>query len=253
MVIYESRKKELANALGENGCVKTDTWMKGIVSDINGELRLYPDDMKFLRSDAGSYCVPGEDETEEEEKSGVMISTTGVLKADVTLNGVIIGKTDTTIEMEPGEYIVTLIASGYDALDVSFMVYKNKITAKSATMKKTVVEEDEEETEETGEVEIAQPVGAVIRPTMNVKGTTLSEISKGDNAFGFEFTNVGDTTWWGRVGVRIYGTNDTILFETYGSEARQNIKKGETKYLWAYVTINELNGTPTKISALLTT
>ena len=253
MVIYESRKKELANALGESGCVKTDSWMKGIVNDINGELRLYPDDMKFLREEAGSYCLPSEEEVEEEEKSGVMISTTGVLKANVVLNAVIIGKTDTTIEMEPGEYIVTLVASGYDPLDVSFIVYDGRVTAKSATMKKTVIEEGDEDIDETGEVEIAQPTGAVIRPTMNVKGTTLSEISKGDNAFGFEFTNVGDTTWWGRVGVRIYDKNDAVLFETRGSEARQNIKKGETKYLWAYVTIADLSGIPTKISALLTT
>ena len=52
--------------------------------------------------------------------------------------------------------------------------------------------------------------------------------------------------------MKIYDEDDVVLFETLGSESRQNIKAGEIKYLWAYVEIESLAGTPDKVTVLLT-
>ena len=251
-MIYDSRKKDLAVAVGnDGGCITAESWMRASWMDLNQELTLYPDDMKFLRNEIG-YCTT----TEEDELAtqGVLISTPGAIKAIVIENGEILGETDTFIQLGTGPHTVTVAKDGYVSQDASFVVYAGKTASRYVILKavETEDEEEEEEEEEPEEIEVTTPIGAIVKPTMNTKGTTIDEIAVGENVFGFEFKNVGDKTWYGRVGVKIYDEDDVVLFETLGSESRQNIKAGEIKYLWAYVEIESLAGTPDKVTVLLT-
>ena len=250
-MIYDSRKKDLAVAVGnDGGCITAESWMRASWMDLNQELTLYPDDIKFLRNEIG-YCTT----TEEDELAtqGVLISTPGAIKAIVIENGEILGETDTFIQLGTGPHTVTVAKDGYVSQNASFVVYEGKTASRYVILKEVESEEEEdEEEEEQEEIEVTTPIGALIKPTMNTKGTTIDEIAVGENVFGFEFKNVGDKTWYGRVGVKIYDEDDVVLFETLGSESRQNIKAGEKKYLWAYVEIESLAGTPDKVTVLLT-
>lgn len=249
-MIYDSRKKELAIAVGnDEGCITNESWMRASWMDLNKELTLYPDDMKFLRNEIG-YCTTTEEE--ELENQGVLISTPGAIKAIVIEDGEIIGETDTLIQLNTGAHTVTVAKDGYVSQDASFVVYAGKTASRYVILKKVESEEEEEEEEEPEEIEVTTPIGALIKPTMNTKGTAINEIAVGENTFGFEFRNIGDKTWYGRVGVKVYDEDGNVLFETLGSEARQNIKPNEIKYLWAYVEIPSLDGTPDKVTVLLT-
>ena len=49
MVLYDSRKKSLAEAFGnDKGCIVESSWMKATFQDLNDQFKLYSDDMQFL-------------------------------------------------------------------------------------------------------------------------------------------------------------------------------------------------------------
>lgn len=69
------------------------------------------------------------------DKTGVQINTTGSLNADVIINGSVVGKTDTVIEIPAGSYVATIKKPGYYDYQTSpFTVVDKKITVLGVTL-----------------------------------------------------------------------------------------------------------------------
>lgn len=59
-------------------------------------------------------------------QTGVQINTTGVLKADIVVNGAVIGQTDTFIKMDAGSYSATVTKTGYQDYPLTFTLIANQ-------------------------------------------------------------------------------------------------------------------------------
>jgi len=233
MVLYDSRKKSLAEAFGdEKGCLKEDSWLTATFQDLKGQFKLYSDDMDFLYNNT-EYCVPPEKETPTQ----VIIRERNGVSADIIVNNETIGKTNKYLTLEPGNYEGTVYANGYISQDIAFTVEDGKTKEYNITLVK------KETTETPTEYETPTPVGAKLILTMNTKGgaANLSDIKPGENVwFGWEFKNTGDADWKGKVGVRLYDSakgEDIFVDDAIETGKVQTIKAGETKYLWAYILI----------------
>lgn len=248
MAIYESRKKELAAMYGTNGCITMDSWLKATFSDANGGELLYTDDLAFMYRDGTDYCVPEETET----PTKLIVREYNGIRADIMMNGEVIGKTNTFLEIEPGDYEMVVSADGYVTQNIAVIVTKGKTNEyKYVTLVKTTTPEDETEETDT-EYETEQPLGAILSVTGNTKMPTT--IMEGEyNWFGWEVKNTGDADWKGVVGVKLVGNDETEFKWAGDTTKKQTVKSGETKYLWAYTKVTEKPGTgDIKIYALLT-
>lgn len=67
-------------------------------------------------------------------QTGVLINTTGLLKADVEINDSIIGQTDSLIKINAGSYSAVAKKAGYQDYPVSFAVVDAQITTLTITM-----------------------------------------------------------------------------------------------------------------------
>lgn len=231
MVLYESRKKTLVEAFGEEGCLTGESWMIATFQNLNGEFTLYSDDVEFMYNNQ-QYCTP----EEEEVDTTLIVREYNGVSADVAIDGVVVGKTNRFISIEAGNYTATVSADGYIPQEIAVIVKD-----KTSNEYKYVTLEKEEETgtgtEEGSEYGTVTPLGAILTPTMNNK--TPSPIVAGDyNWFGWEFTNTGDTTWKGTVGVKLIDASGNVFSWGGDSTKKQSIAKGETKYLWAYCLVN---------------
>ena len=255
MTIYESRKKELAQAFGDaSKCITENSWFMATFADLQGQFRIYTDDMEFMRS-MPDYCIAEELPT----KQGVIINA-GNLKANVRIAGSVIGTTDTIIDLEPGTYAATLIKDGYENYQLAFDVSAGKYVTNYATLTKLVTPPTTEEPNNTPEEpgERIPTSGPNVLPTGNQK--VPSDVETGSEEwFGWEFKNHGDVTWYGKVGVKLRSFDDTGTqvdeFTYEGDEAIiQNIKPSETKYMWVkcVVPTDFDEASEVKMAALLT-
>ncbi len=119
MAILETRKKTLAEAFGTDGCINSTSWMAATLQDINGVFRIYPDDIIFLYN--GDYCIE-----KDETPTKVIIREYNGVSADITVNGELIGTTNTFIEIEPGDYNGIVSKDGYTSQEIAFIVKKGK-------------------------------------------------------------------------------------------------------------------------------
>jgi hypothetical protein len=255
MTIYESRKKELAQAFGDSSkCITENSWFIATFADLQNQFRIYTDDMEFMRS-IPDYCIAEEVPT----KQGVIINA-GNLKADVRVNGVVIGKTDAIIDMTPGAYSATLIKDGYENYQLAFDVVAGRYNEKYATLVKLATPATPATPDNTPEepgVRIPTS-GPNVLPTGNQK--VPSDVETGSEEwFGWEFKNHGDVTWYGKVGVKLRSFDDSGTkvdeFEYIGDDAIvQNVKPNETKYLWVkcVVPTDFDEAAEVKMAALLT-
>ena len=245
MVLYESRKNILADAFGQNGCIVDKSWMIATLQDLNGEFKLYADDIPFLYNDR-TFCAKEAPAT----KTKVIIREYNGLSANVTVNGAIIGQTNTFIEIAAGDYTGTVSKPGYISQDIAFIV-KDGETSEYKYV--TLVKEDEI----TGEDEYQTPTstGPILTPTLRVLPGQPPTIKVGEYTwFGWEFKNVGDTKWTGMVGVKLVDASGNIFSWTGDNTKKQSILAGEIKTLWAYCLVDPTI-TPdanTKVFALLT-
>jgi hypothetical protein len=250
MVLYDSRKKSLAEAFGnDQGCIVESSWMKATFQDLNDQFKVYSDDMQFLYTNR-EYCA----EVIENTPTLLVVRERNGVSADIIVNNESIGKTNTYITATPGNYTGTVYKDGYVSQELAFTIEDGKTKEYNITLiKKTT-------TSTPVEYDSTTPVGAVLVPTMNMKGgaAALSSIRPGEYVwFGWEFKNTGDAKWTGKVGVRLYdAANATTIFQDDGVETgkTQSVNAGETKYLWAYVLVTPetVINTNTKVFARLT-
>jgi hypothetical protein len=246
MVLYESRKNTLAETFGQNGCIVDKSWMTATLQDLNGEFKLYADDISFLFNDR-TFCAKEAPAT----KTKVIIREYNGLSADVTVNSAIIGKTNTFIEIAAGDYTGTVSKQGYVSQDIAFVV-KNGETNEYKYV--TLVKVDE--TTQESEYQTPTAIGAVLTPTLRVLPGQPPTIKVGEYVwFGWEFQSVGDTKWVGTVGVKLVDEDGTEFKWIGDNTKKQTVNIGEIKTLWAYCLIPtntiKANGN-TKIYALLT-
>lgn len=223
MAIYDSRKKELAKQFGTNDCITSGSWLMAAFQDINRQITLYPADLKFLYSDL-SYCAPPD--VPVEQKQGIVISANNIF-ADVTINTIKVGTTDSVIDLAPGAYTATLSKEGYKSETLSFVVYAGKYGEKYVTLSEIEPEEEDNTYETPG------MIGPILERTENRKVPNPIKIGA-YNWFGQEFRNVGDASWHGMVGVEL---TDQLgnKFRWLGDATKpQNLAAGAIGYLWAY-------------------
>jgi hypothetical protein len=67
-------------------------------------------------------------------QTGVLINTTGSLKADVVISNSVVGQTDSFIKMDAGSYSAIVKKAGYQDYSVNFTVVNNQITTLTITM-----------------------------------------------------------------------------------------------------------------------
>lgn len=245
MVLYESRKNALAEAFGQNGCIVDKSWMTATLQDLMGEFKLYTDDISFLYNER-AFCAKEAPAT----KTKVIIREYNGISANITVNGAIIGKTNTFIEIAAGDYTGTISKQGYVSQDIAFIVKSGETNEyKYVTLVK-------EETP-SGEDEYQTPtaIGAVLTPTLRALPGQPPMIKTGEYTwFGWEFKNMGDLKWTGMVGVKLVDASGKIFSWTGDSTKKQSILAGEIKTLWAYCLV-DTTITPdadTKVFALLT-
>jgi hypothetical protein len=231
MVIYESRKKELAEVFGQDGCVVEKSWMTATFQDLNGEIKLYTDDVDFLYKDR-TYCTTPESEV----KTKVVINENNGVSADVAVNGNVIGKTNTFIEIVPGDYIATISLSGYVSKNVPFTTTLGETRYAYITLTKSTTDTIPDTPPD--EYETPTQTGAVIRPTMNMK-LPKPVIAGAYQWFGWEFSNVGDSIWKGIVGVKIVDSTGKEFKWLGDSTKKQTLTPDEApKYVWAYCLVD---------------
>jgi hypothetical protein len=68
------------------------------------------------------------------DQIGVLINTTGALKADIVVNNTIIGQTDGFVALGAGNYSAIVEKAGYQNYPVSFSVINKKVTTLTITM-----------------------------------------------------------------------------------------------------------------------
>jgi hypothetical protein len=243
MTILETRKKTLVEAFGKNGCIDDTSWMAATLQDINGVFRIYPDDMVFMYN--GDYCIE-----DEETPTKVIVREYNGVSANITVDDKIIGKTNTFIEIEPGDYTGTVSKDGYISQEIAFVVTKGKTNEyKYVTLIKETVTDDEDE------YETPTGFGAILTPTMRILPSQPPTIETGKYLwFGWEFRNTGDEDWKGKVGVKLVDSDGNIFQYTGDETKKQTVKAGEIKTLWVYCLV-ENTITPdenTKVYALLT-
>jgi hypothetical protein len=171
------------------------------------------------------------------------------LYASVAVNGSIIGTTDTPITIEPGTYSATISKNGYATQEnVSFTIKENQNLEFTVLLDKNTIQPDEYETT-PGMGALLTKTGLVIKPYQkNINGINTT-------IFGWEFKNVGDEDWKGKVGVKLTDSNGLETFRWEGDATKQQtILSGQLKYLYAYTPgiTTELDDNTTQIIALLT-
>jgi hypothetical protein len=72
-------------------------------------------------------------------KTGILINTTGILKADIVINNSVVGQTDSFINMGAGSYNAVVKKAGYQDYTVSFTVIGSQTTTLTITMVSIVV------------------------------------------------------------------------------------------------------------------
>lgn len=223
-----SREKDLLATFGSNGCVLDESYERAMVAELEETTKLTSDDMRFLLNNAGKCTAP------DVKRNGFKIDADGmyayVYKEDGTTY---LGRTDTTIEIEPGLYILIIKKTGYETQEVAMQVNENEITSTEITLKANTKEE-EVPIEEEGEA----------RLTWTGKRKFPTEIKQGEvNWFGIEVTNSGTKTWVGYIGVKLTGEN-TVEWKFEGDKTKATtVKPNETKYLWCAPTVPTTLGT----------
>lgn len=225
-----SREKDLLATFGASGCITQLSWENAMVAELEGTTKLTSTDMRFLLDNIGK-CTP-----QETKRNGFNINTGGqyayVYKEDGTTY---IGRTDATIEIEPGLYIFVVKKTGYDIMEVPITVEDNKISSATITLKKAA-----EETEMPVEPET---IGTA-KLEWTGKRKFQDPINLGEqNWFGIEVKNSGDKTWVGYIGVRLTGETGTSWTYTGDATKASSVKPGETKYIWALTTVPDTLGT----------
>lgn len=223
MAITEARKLDLGKAYGDqSGCLLGDSWLRASKDDLLGNTRMYSTDIDFMLN-TPAWCPPSVTPT---VTTGVLITTTGEVGASIYVDGLYKGKTETTIAMEPGNYLAKLTRSGYDSLEVPLIVVSGQIFKPIVTMTST------SSTPTTG-TPIIVYTGNKTEPPYGV------QIGK-ENWFGYEHRNEGDANWRGYLGVKITDSAGHV-FTYEGNPAYATIvKPGETKMLWASCTVTGL-------------
>jgi len=245
MTLYDSRKKTLAEEFGKgtNKCITDESWMQASLQSLNGIFKIYTEDMEWLYSER-EFCATDVEETKTVQ--GVVINAGGI-KANVTIDGIVKGTTDTIVYLDAGAYEATISKTGYVSQDIAFVVTAGNYDKQYVTLEK--------EAEETEEVETTPIIGAILRATLREGSSTVPEpVVLGDtNWFGWEFENVGDTTWKGMVGVKITDETGNIFSYTGDSTKKQSILAKEIKKLWVTTTVTGINvDEDLEIKALLT-
>lgn len=247
MVIYDSRKKTLAETYGTSGCIDTESWFKASFNDLQGNMLLYSDDMRWLYRDGVGYCV----EEEEETPTKLIVREYNGISADVINGDEVIGKTNKFIEIAPGDYELEITKTGYEPQTISVVVNAGK-TTEYKYVKLIKIEEEQEPNPENPPSEYETPgtLGPVLVLTGNVK--LPDRVTAGVSQwFGWEFKNTGDADWRGVVGLRLVGTDGEFRWEG-DSTKKQTIAAGETKYVWAYTKVDNVPTGTLSTYALMT-
>lgn len=249
MILYDSRKVTLAETFGENSCIVDKSWLKASFQDLNGEFKIYPDDLEFMYKER-KYCSPTKTQTETK----IIIREYNGLKANVTIDGKTVGLTNEFIVIKPGEYTAEISKNGYITQSIALIAAEGKTTEyKSVSLIKEKTPTTPISPNEPIVIETPHIIGALVEPTMKTKMPT--KIIVGDyNWFGWEFNNVGDEDWKGMVGVKLVDSEGSEFKWTGDAAKKQSLKVGEIKYLWAYCLITDTIKIDenTKIYALLT-
>jgi hypothetical protein len=109
MTITEARKKALAKRFGD-GCKLTDySWITAMDDDMAGSLTLYVEDMIFMRQGIGQTV--DECNTTTGRETGIFITCN--VEADVYVDNVKIGVTNSIIELSTTPMVLLISKSGY--------------------------------------------------------------------------------------------------------------------------------------------
>lgn len=226
-----SRESDLVATFGANGCITETTWEAAMVAELEGTTKLTSTDMRFLRDNIGKCTTSARKRTGFEINAGDQYAY--IYKDDGTTY---LGKTDTTVEIEPGLYILIVKKAGYDTMEVPMTVIDGQISSATITLTKT-------KTAEETEIESGANIGGTAQLAWTGKRKFPSEIKLGEqNWFGIEVTNSGTKTWVGYLGVRL---TSELTSWTYSGDATKatTVKPGETKYIWCLPTVPETLGT----------
>ena len=245
MAIFDARKKTLADTYGTSGCIDTNAWFKASFNDLQGNMLLYSDDMRWLYRDGVGYCI----EEEPETPTKLIVREYNGISADVIKEGTVLGKTNKFIEIAPGDYELTIKKDGYETQTIAVTAEKAK-TTEYKYVKLVKTEEEPEPETPPGEYETPGKLGPVLILTGNTK--VPDKVTAGVSQwFGWEFKNTGDGDWRGTVGLKLVGADGEFKWEG-DSTKKQTIAAGETKYVWAYTKVDNVPTGSLSIYALMT-
>jgi len=223
-----SREQDLLASFGASGCILDTSWQAAMQAELEGTTKITSTDMRFLLANKGK-CTKT-----LTTRTGFIINA-GNLFANVYDGTTYKGKTDATIEIEPGLYLFTVKKTLYDDQEVPIQVEAGNITSATITLVKS--------TTPTGN-EI--PTGEIGTSKLEWTGKRKfpSPISLGaENWFGIEVTNSGNKSWVGYIGVKLTGADGTEWKYEGDSTKATVVKIGETKYIWCMTTVPTTLGT----------
>ena len=211
-----SREQDLLASFGASGCILDTSWQAALQAELEGTTKLTSLDMRFLLSNKGK-CTKT-----LTTRTGFIINA-GNLFANVYDETTYKGKTDATIEIEPGLYLFTVKKTLYDDQEVPIQVEAGNITQATITLVKSTPSDGTEIP--TGEIGTAK-----IEWTGKREFPSPIQLGK-QNWFKIELKNSGTKSWVGYIGVRLTGSDGTAWTYDGDSKYATVIKASETKYV----------------------
>jgi len=224
-----SREQDLLTSFGASGCVLDTSWKDAMNAELEGTTKLTSIDMRFLLDNKGKCAKT------VTTRTGFIINA-GSIFANVYNGATYVGKTDATIEIVPGLYVLTVKKTGYNDKEVPLEVKSGEIASATITLEKTTVVpgEDEIPVDDTGTSKLSW--------TGNRKFPSPITLGK-DNWFGIEVKNDGTKTWVGYIGVKLTAADGTPWSYTGDNTMATSVAAGVTKYIWCKASVPATLGT----------